>query len=158
MNYKKQMKFVREKLDDQTLLEQLAEECCELGKAALKAIRAYEYTENVTPVTKEQAHADISEETQDVMAVLEILGLSGVDTSSNPKWDRWARRLGYTDSTDDLVKCKDCMFFSNRDEFGYGKCEYMPTVVCPDDGFCYMAFTPEDDAKEKKWSDANSPM
>ena len=49
-------KFVLEKLDKRTILEQLAEEGSELSKASLKTIRAEEF---------------------------------------NPKWERWAKRLGY---------------------------------------------------------------
>ena len=48
------------------LLEQLAEECAELGKAALKLARIVR-RENPTPVTKEEALENLREEYTDVI-------------------------------------------------------------------------------------------
>lgn len=47
-------------------LEQTAEECTELAKAALKLARIL-YGENPTPVTEEQAEKDLTEEYSDVV-------------------------------------------------------------------------------------------
>lgn len=62
--------YVITHLDKRDMLELLAEESCELAKAALKMIRAFEMNENVTPLTKEQATKDYIEEITDVFMVL----------------------------------------------------------------------------------------
>ncbi len=43
--------YILSVLDTRTLLEQLAEEASELAQAALKFIRAAEYSNNPTPIT-----------------------------------------------------------------------------------------------------------
>ena len=56
------------------LLEQLAEECAELGKAALKMARIFR-RENPTPVTREDAEIALIEEYTDVVQCAQELGL-----------------------------------------------------------------------------------
>ena len=56
------------------MLEQLAEECAELGKAALKMARIFR-RENPTPVTKEDAEIALIEEYTDVVQCAQELGL-----------------------------------------------------------------------------------
>jgi ethanolamine ammonia-lyase small subunit len=92
-------------LDKRTLLEGLAEEAAELGKAALKAIRAFEMSENVTPVTRDQAGRNLDEELVDVLMVacamgydLDVLVAAALQS---PKWERWERRL-----TEGTKECK----------------------------------------------------
>lgn len=99
--YKKYRAYVKKHIDSRDALEMLAEECAELGKAALKAIRAYGLSENPTPVTQEQALADMVEETGDVLVVLDLLDLADVYTACNPKWKRWAIRLGMPEVDDE---------------------------------------------------------
>lgn len=84
-------------LDARTLLEQLAEEASELAQAALKLIRAAEYSNNPTPITLQEAEVGLDEELHDVLAVASLLGIINYDDDENPKWKRWAERLGKHD-------------------------------------------------------------
>lgn len=68
----KAMERVREILDKPELLCQLAEECQELGKAALKLRRAMTGT-NPTPVTENDAWDNLTEEVADVLLTLKVL-------------------------------------------------------------------------------------
>ena len=94
--------FIREKLPQEELLAQLAEECAELGKAALKLRRVYD-GKNPTPVTEKEAHRNLMEEIADVSLCLEVLGLNHpsdmieVQKTMNMKVHRWALRLGETE-------------------------------------------------------------
>lgn len=56
-------------------LEQLAEECAELGKAALKLSRILR-GENPTPVKQREAEKNLAEEYTDVVQVAKWLGLN----------------------------------------------------------------------------------
>ena len=88
---------IRVKLKPRDLLEHLAEESAEMGKAALKLIRAYGWSNNVTPVTTAEAQADMEEEIIDVLCVLDVLGYDLQHLLKRekacPKWERWAKRL-----------------------------------------------------------------
>ena len=109
-NYKNYRDYILDKLDERTLLEQLAEEASELSQAALKLIRAKGLSENVTPRTEQEAALALAEEITDCCIVIdlvcaqnwEVIGAiqennfaKGDDVTSNPKWKRWAERLGY---------------------------------------------------------------
>ena len=86
-------KYVSAHLTQRAALEGLAEECCELAQAALKLIRAID-GENSTPVSEERCVEKLHEEAGDVLMLLEFLNLvSDGTTASNPKWERWARRI-----------------------------------------------------------------
>ena len=78
------------------VLEQLAEECCELGKTALKLSRILR-RENPTPVSIEVAQFDFAVEAGDVTLVLDLLRRNGVRVANrkqkNHKMNRWIRRL-----------------------------------------------------------------
>lgn len=78
------------------VLEQLAEECCELGQAALKLSRIMR-GENPTPVSIEVAQFDFAVEAGDVTLVLDLLRRNGVRVANrkqkNHKMNRWIRRL-----------------------------------------------------------------
>ena len=102
--------YILDKLDERTLLEQLAEEASELSQAALKLIRAKKLSNNVTPRTEQEAALALAEEITDCCIVIdlvcaqnwEVIGAiqennfaKGDDVTSNPKWKRWAERLGY---------------------------------------------------------------
>ena len=81
-------------LPNRDLLEQLAEESAELAQAALKFIRAKEMSQNPTPISKDEALASLKEEANDVLIILEILGLC--DQSAVRDWRklaRWANRI-----------------------------------------------------------------
>lgn len=104
------MDYILDKLDERTLLEQLAEEASELSQAALKLIRAKGLSENVTPRTEQEAALALAEEITDCCIVIDLVCAKnwevvsaiqennfakGDDVTSNPKWKRWAERLGY---------------------------------------------------------------
>lgn len=89
--------YILSVLDARTLLEQLAEEASELAQAALKLIRAAEYSNNPTPITLQEAQVSLDEELHDVLAVASLLGIIEYDDDENPKWKRWAERLGKHD-------------------------------------------------------------
>ena len=100
--YKDYRKFILEKLDERTLLEQLAEEASEVVQAALKLIRAKRLNNNVTPKTEQEAMLNLMEEIEDFSIVItllyrkdtKLLTTTGVTKWQN-KWKRWAERLGY---------------------------------------------------------------
>ena len=93
----KYINFIRKKLTTRELLEQLAEECNELGKISLKLIRAGGLSNNTTPLNFYNAMIDFTEEQLDVVSVLWLLtGNKDYEYIKNyPKFERWARRLGY---------------------------------------------------------------
>lgn len=78
------------------MLEQLAEECTELGKAALKMARIIR-KDNPTPVTIEQAKENLCEESSDVITCIEMLKNADVlfvdDNKRNAKIERWKNRI-----------------------------------------------------------------
>lgn len=81
-------------LPDRDLLEQLAEESAELSQAALKLIRAQGMSQNPTPISEEEAFASLKEEANDVLMVLEILGLANQGAVHDwRKLVRWAERI-----------------------------------------------------------------
>lgn len=92
----KNMERVRELLDKPELLCQLAEECQELGKAALKLRRAMTGT-NPTPMTETDAWRNLTIEVADVMNALEVLQIPTDDAMVQgiraDKMKRWVRRL-----------------------------------------------------------------
>ena len=97
----KYAEYVKEKLTERELLEQLAEEAAELSQAALKLIRAKGYSNNVTPTSEGDAEDNLFEEFRDVVVVFYLLerGLgAAVDVDGYWKWVRWAKRLGYKDA------------------------------------------------------------
>lgn len=87
---------VRSLLNDRALLEQLAEESMELGKAALKRIRAENMSGNPTLTRAHQAQVSMEEEIKDVVSVLHLLYPDNprYDWIDNyPKYERWAMRI-----------------------------------------------------------------
>ncbi len=109
-DYEKYRNFIIDKLDNRTMLEQLAEEASELSQAALKLIRAKGLSKNVTPRTEQEAALALAEEMTDCCIVIDLVCaknwevVSAIqennfanddDITSNPKWKRWAERLGY---------------------------------------------------------------
>lgn len=73
------------------MLEQLAEECAELGKAALKMARIVR-RENPTPVTGEEAEIALIEEYTDVVQCAQELGLKPNLIEMQEKKERFFER------------------------------------------------------------------
>ena len=90
--------YVRLSLGDEELLTQLAEECAELCKAALKLRRSLS-GKNPTPVQREDAFHDVIEEVADVFLCVAVLNydtdaiLAEVSEISDKKLTRWVERL-----------------------------------------------------------------
>jgi hypothetical protein len=92
-------KAILEDIGEPAVLEQLAEECCELGQAALKLARIYRY-ENPTPVSIDDARKHVMEEFMDIDVCLGVLmqGTEWIDLImmtdlAEKKLDRWIDRL-----------------------------------------------------------------
>ena len=85
-------------LSKAALLEQVAEECTELGHAALKLARKYR-NENPTPVTEEEAYANLKEEWADMLLSMTVLDhYYNMDCNEQKgimdnKYARWNQRL-----------------------------------------------------------------
>lgn len=92
-DYKDDKLYVLQHLDRRTLLEQLAEEAAELSQTALKAIRAEELSNNPTPTNASIAREQLNEEANDVVMLLEPLGIQISEIHVGLKWYRWADRL-----------------------------------------------------------------
>ena len=100
-SYEDYRDFILEKLDERTLLEQLAEEASELSQAALKLIRAKELNNNVTPRTEQEVTQNLVEEILDCNLVMSLLCRKDrklvISMPKINKHKRWAERLGYKD-------------------------------------------------------------
>lgn len=89
--------IIREEIGEAAALEQLAEECAELGKAALKLARIIR-GENPTPMTKTDALENLREEWMDILVCADIceklkMNPSQVDRMYTEKLDRWKQRI-----------------------------------------------------------------
>lgn len=87
---------IKQRLPQDELLAQLAEECAELSQAALKLRRALTGI-NPTPVTVDEARKSLVEEAADVYNVLGLL-LDAADNAEiysiiRRKKERWLKRL-----------------------------------------------------------------
>ena len=87
---------IKQRLPQDELLAQLAEECAELSQAALKLRRALTGI-NPTPVTAEEARANLVEEIADILNVsdllLEIDDVDEIYDIVQRKRERWLKRL-----------------------------------------------------------------
>ena len=83
---------IYENLPPAALFEQLAEECVELSKCALKQARLLR-GENPTPVDSVELTKDLDEESADVLLCLDILGIHGSTNLMHAKLNRWVQRL-----------------------------------------------------------------
>lgn len=85
-------------LSKAALLEQVAEECTELGHAALKLARKYR-NENPTPVTEQEAYANLKEEWADMLLSMTVLDhyynmdCDELQDIMDDKYARWNQRL-----------------------------------------------------------------
>ncbi len=77
---------IMEEIGEPAVLEQLAEECSELSKAALKLARILR-EENPTPVTRAEARAALQEEKEDVMNCLYVHGNVGLNYEKLQRWE-----------------------------------------------------------------------
>lgn len=87
---------IKQHLRQDELLAQLAEECAELSQGALKLRRALTGI-NPTPVTAEEARANLVEEIADILNVsdllLEIDDVDEIYDIVQRKRERWLKRL-----------------------------------------------------------------
>lgn len=90
------MKEIIDKIGEAAILEQLAEECAELTKAALKLSRVMR-KENPTPVTVNDAFDNLVEEIGDVRLLLRVTDFmyDSIDTQEIEKYklQRWKNRI-----------------------------------------------------------------
>lgn len=103
----KYFEHVVKSLDKRSVLEHLAEESSEVTKEALKVIRAEKLSVNTTPITREDAINKLIEEINDLRMIISMLKPKypeldealpeDNDIINNPKWKRWAHRLGYVE-------------------------------------------------------------
>lgn len=95
------IKFIQSRLTTEELLCQLAEECAEFGKAALKLRRVFDGS-NPTPVSMDAAYNNLIEECADVFLVLEVMDFLTAENQtligyiSGSKCERWVKRLKET--------------------------------------------------------------
>ena len=83
---------VKDTIGIAALYEQLAEECTELGKAALKKSRKLR-GENPTPLTNEEIDANVIEELTDIQLVADTLGIEYDKDIYTNKLNRWTKRV-----------------------------------------------------------------
>lgn len=87
---------IKQHIPQDELLAQLAEECAELSQVALKLRRALTGI-NPTPVTAEEARANLVEEIADILNVsdllLEIDDVDEIYDIVQRKRERWLKRL-----------------------------------------------------------------
>ena len=93
---------IEKKIGKPALLEQLAEECSELAKAALKQARIIR-GENPTPVTEQEAYNDVIEEYTDVVHCAIELDLSIDQAQIVRKDKRWTERIDNKEKMEGLV-------------------------------------------------------
>lgn len=85
-------------MSEESLLEQLLEECGELIQAAAKRLRILR-NESPTPVTEEENKAQLNEEAADVSLIINVLCMTGNLNSASltntaiSKYRRWKYRL-----------------------------------------------------------------
>ena len=89
---------VANQLGKREKLEQVAEETNELGKAALKLIRAKGLSDNPTPISLDEATQNFYEEFRDLLITMRVLispskYASLLDVDNSPKFKRWYERL-----------------------------------------------------------------
>lgn len=88
-------RIIHDRLPKFVVLMQLAEECAEVSKAALKLARIYQ-GENPTPVTEEEAIMMLNEEVADFFvccSCIEEIDWDVVSSIYDEKMKRWATRL-----------------------------------------------------------------
>ena len=90
--------YVAERVSDEVMLEQLAEELTEAAHAALKLARKIR-GENPTPKTMEQCKENFTEEISDVLLCVQVCSMADLfdvsdsDEIITKKINRWRTRL-----------------------------------------------------------------
>ena len=92
---------IRSAIGMASLVEQMAEESSELAHALLKYSRILR-GENPTPVTIEEARANIIEEYTDLLLVADILDFDGDPKLFGEKLERWIDRINEQESDNGL--------------------------------------------------------
>lgn len=121
------IEFIRENLSQEELLTQLAEECAELSKAALKLRRVYN-GDNPTPVRRPDAFDNVIEEIADVYLCIEVLGLNNpihltkICKIMESKTMRWEQRLQEKGKPKQERQKAIYTGFSAHDGCGYYRC------------------------------------
>lgn len=92
MNNENNVLLIQELIGEAAVYEQLAEECTELAKEALKMARILR-NENPTPIKKEQVEKNLSEEFTDVFLCASDLGIHFDYRDLIYKDDRWRNRI-----------------------------------------------------------------
>jgi NTP pyrophosphatase (non-canonical NTP hydrolase) len=93
--------YIKRTVPHHEVLAQLAEECAELGQAALKLRRTLNTDASPTNTTKQEANEHFREEVADVLLTLTIALDDNITITANgdiihimaQKCDRWAKRL-----------------------------------------------------------------
>lgn len=88
------LEYIRKNLSSPAQLEQLAEECAELGRAALKLARKHR-GENPTPVYMPDVVENLYEEAADVLLCLTVEGFDrdNLEARQRRKLERWYHRV-----------------------------------------------------------------
>lgn len=88
--------MIKSKIGKPAVLEQLAEECCELAQISLKRARILR-GENPTPKTITETDADFLEEIADVLNCISViadeLDMNEVRNVQKKKLNRWKKRI-----------------------------------------------------------------
>lgn len=119
-----EVEYIKSRLEKTERLLGLTEEALELALAALKLRRVLD-GRNPTPVTEEQATANLLEEYGDVLNTVEVLVTPTQQElavlSRMEKRTRWVERLKAADREPDAVEggCKFCRTF----DFGTVRCK-----------------------------------
>ena len=87
--------YITKRLSESERYAQLAEECNELGKAALKIRRIITPGASPTPMTIEAALDNLHEEFADVLVCCDVLPIdwAKIHDIERKKSERWAKRL-----------------------------------------------------------------
>lgn len=98
-------------ISENTMLEQLAEECCELAQVCLKMVRKRK-GENPTPLSEEEIAKNLNEEMGDVWLCFQELMFDygtfspeSIDSVVVLKKERWLDRLEEAENSGD-IKCE----------------------------------------------------
>lgn len=93
------IEYIADNISELAVLMALAEEASELSKAAMKLARAKGLLDNPTPISVEQAEADLIEEYNDLLICVGVLNkMSSLTISVDidlrmRKCRRWAERI-----------------------------------------------------------------
>lgn len=94
----KAKEYVMDHVSEQDLLILMMEECSEMAQSCSKRYRSITQG-NPTSVKPSEAIEMMNEEAGDILMIFELWGyVPEGTTDDNPKWMRWAIRLGYKEN------------------------------------------------------------